>query len=201
MSQAPSQPRRAPIEVVDDDPEPGDAGHLGQDLDRRIGLQVVDQERGVRDVEGAIRIRDRSAVADLMSRPVDGHRCRRRRRSGQPRRSRAGCRCPRSPDAAPDLPRASRGPGGCPRRRSRRRATSASSTVGRQRFDGSGAEPDAAQKPVDPAQVAQVAGEGVRVVERSVEELDPIGETLHGIDRARALLKVLPTGAWPRSPL
>ncbi len=64
----------SPIEVVDDDTEPGHAGHLGQDLDRRIGLQVVDQERGVRDVEGAIGIRDRSAIAELDVQPVDGHR-------------------------------------------------------------------------------------------------------------------------------
>src|SRR6185312_8027320 len=48
-----------------------------------------------------------------------------------------------------------------------------------QRLDRRGAQAGPAQPPVDPPQVAQVAGQRGRVVERAVEQLDGVGETLH----------------------
>ena len=51
--------------------------------------------------------------------------------------------------------------------------------VRRERLDRVRAEADATEPAVDPAQVAQVARERGRVVERSVEELDGVGLSLH----------------------
>ncbi len=113
-----------------------------------------------------------------------GARGRRRRqpraRRSQPRRGpRAGCRGRRS---TTDAIAARLAPGdrpGCRRRRSRRRAGSA-------RGDGRPAPRwpvavrlDAAEPAIDPAQVAQVAGQRGRIVERAVEQLDGVGAALH----------------------
>ena len=48
-----------------------------------------------------------------------------------------------------------------------------------QRIDRVCAQPHAAEPAVDPAQVAQVAGQRRRVVQRAVEQLDGIGAAVH----------------------
>ena len=49
----------------------------------------------------------------------------------------------------------------------------------RERLDPRRAQTDAAQPAVDPAQVAQVAGQRDRVVEGPVEQLDGVGAAVH----------------------
>ncbi len=46
------------------------------------------------------------------------------------------------------------------------------------------AQPNATEPAIDPPQVAQVADQDGRVVERAVEELDGIGETVHRSGRS-----------------
>ena len=48
-----------------------------------------------------------------------------------------------------------------------------------QRVDGGRRQRDAAEPVVDPPQVAQVAGQRRRVVERTVEEFGGVGEAVH----------------------
>ena len=51
--------------------------------------------------------------------------------------------------------------------------------MGGQRLDGRCGQARAAEPAIDPAQVAQVAGQRGRIVERAVEQLDGVGAALH----------------------
>ena len=61
----PRQGQPAANEVVDDDTDAGDAGHLAQQAHDGIGLQVMDHERGMGHVEGAVGERQAAAIADM----------------------------------------------------------------------------------------------------------------------------------------
>ena len=111
MSQAPTQKQPAADEVVDDDAEPGDAAELAQERDRVGGLEVVEDERAVGDVERAVGVGERAPVGDREAQSGD------------------------AVDAGPREPRRRRGPRrGCRSRSTRsdrpRRAASASSATG-----------------------------------------------------------------------
>ena len=56
-------------EVVDDDPAPRHTGHLAQQGRRLVGLQVMDDERRVDDVERPVGVGERPAVADVQLEP------------------------------------------------------------------------------------------------------------------------------------
>ena len=62
-----------------------------------------------------------------------------------------------------------------------------------ERVDRVCAQPHAAEPAVDPAQVAQVAGQRRRVVERTVEKLDGIGAAVHrgSVRRARTMGRMI----------
>ena len=68
------QPRADPgqpttDEVVHDDPAPRDAAHLPQERDRRGRVEMVEEQRRVRDVEGTIGEGERTAVPDVQLEP------------------------------------------------------------------------------------------------------------------------------------
>ncbi len=59
----PAEP--APIEVVDDDAQPCDPGHLAEQENGLVGREVVEDHRGVDDVERTVGVGERAPVADV----------------------------------------------------------------------------------------------------------------------------------------
>jgi peptidoglycan hydrolase-like protein with peptidoglycan-binding domain len=179
MREKPRAKEREPPapQVVDDDPEPGDARQLAQQGNRLVGLQVMDDQRDVGDVERPVGVGERPPVADVELQPIDGrevrvgeHRCSEDRRLAVE---------PHHVEAPPVAsPRTDQGHGD---------VGAACSDVEQRQFGapvGQQVEPprgqgDPAQVPIHPAQVAQVPHERRSVVERAVEPFLGAGQTLH----------------------
>ena len=167
----------AAIEIVDDDAEAGDPSHFRQQTRRRGRVEVVQHERRMRDVERAVGEGKRPAIADVQLKTV-GH--------GQS----GPCDRGRRKDLGPAVERNDREPSapltGSIEQGDRDVGAARADVeqadvlaVRREGLDRVGAQADATEPAVDPAQVAQVPRERGRVVERSVEELDGVGLSLH----------------------
>ena len=181
----------APVEVVDHDPEASHARHLPQKHGGIVRFEMMDDERGVGDVERTVGIPKVAAVADVELEVVDGRdRGVREDRSDQDFGSRidgdhpqATAARPRAIDqgdrnvrpAGPDVDQRQLVP------------------VRGERFDRRHREVDAAQPTVDPAEIAQIAGQGRLVVERSVEQFDRIGKALHPAAGYTTLTPTMPS--------
>ena len=179
MSHAPIQPEPAAIEVVDDDAEPRHARHLAEQGDRLVGRQVVEHQRGMGDVERPVGVGERPAVADVQLEPVG-------------RRPGAGVASTAAARTSARLSMRRRPTSRRPRAAARSSSASGmsappvptSSSVSASRCAASASIAAAlrshpAEPAIDPPQVAQVAHQRGRVVERTVEQLDGVGAAVH----------------------
>jgi peptidoglycan hydrolase-like protein with peptidoglycan-binding domain len=194
-----AEPRPPPAhQVVDDDPAPSDATHLGQHRPRPLRFEMVDGQGGMGDVECAVGVGQRSSV---------GHVKGQFRGRGDPRVGGRG----RGQDLGPAVHARHRHEStvGAAARDQRKRDVSAAGTHVQDRdpgptrgegVDRGCAQPDAAESTVDAGQVAQVPDERPLIVERAVESLPDAGESVHSpadydasdmSGRARAILPLL----------
>ena len=185
----PAEP--APVEVVDDHAQPRDPTHLAEQEDRLVGRKVVEDHRGVDHVERAVGVGERAPVADMELQA---------RRRGHGRSGHDGRREDLGP--AVDADDGKPAPAFVRPREERHRDVGAAGpdiehgqllAMRGQRIDRVGAQPDPAEPSVDPAQVAQVPGQGRRVVQRPVEQLDGIDAALHrcSVRRARTMGRMI----------
>ena len=128
------------------------------------------------DVEGAVGVGQRAPVGDPQARARRRRDCR-AGRGAPPRGPRLGCRSPRPRSDRPRRRRRRAARPGCRRRRSRRRAAAARPCPAKASIAAAVRPP--AEQPVDPSEVAQVAGQRRRIVERPVEELLGAGQAFH----------------------
>jgi len=173
-----TDPRRtAAHEIIDHDPKPRDAAHLGEEGARGPRIKMVDDKGRVDDIERPVRVGQRKAVAELeyqfpgrdRPRVCDG----RRRKDLRPavdaghRHVPASGSAPfdeRERDVRPAGPDIEYGDG-CPARG--------------EGPDPGGGQVDATQPAVDPGKVTQVAGQRAGVVQRTIQQLVDVGQSSH----------------------
>ena len=170
------------MQVVDDDPEPGHAGHLSQQGWGAIGIEVMEDQGRVDDIEGAVGVGERSPITEFEREPV------RRRHRG--RRDPGGRQHFRAAVDADDVQRPTATRRLCQERQRDVGATRPDiehrqrAAMRRQRSDGFGCQRHPAQPSIDPTKISQVVGERDRVIEGSVEQFGDVDQAVHRCPQA-----------------
>lgn len=193
----PSQP--ASGEVVQDDPAPGDPGHLADEGERLAGVEVMEDKGCMGDVEGAVLEWQPAAVGDAKRELVLGEE----RRPGARRGSQHLCPVVDPEDlesttlAAPigDEPNRDVCPAGPDIEHGhglvRRQARPIEEGVERP-----SAQRDAPEEPVDPAEVSEVPFEGPGIGQVAVQMLSSADESLHPAIMPDSRERALARRAW-----
>ncbi len=174
----PDPVRPAPDEVVDDDAVPRDPAQLDEEGNHLVRLEVMENERGVSDIEGVVGVREAATVGDRQHEArdvLDRRACRDCSREhlwpavdGGDRQGLA------VGSGAGEEPHRDVGRAG-PDVEDRRRRP--------ERFDRALRQARPAGQAIDPGEIEQVGDERRLVIKRTVEQLGDPGEAIHRAKR------------------